>query len=646
MPKTLVQKIVVGVIALAALWLLTSRPWVQPIQTVQGIPDAYSTLTLHPGWTSNTSAKVVEDLAADSAGNIWVATGGGVVRWNPATNVFAHFTTLDGLASNNIHDIAIAPNGDIWLASQGGGLSHFDGKTWRAYTQQSGLPTNWINAVAVTADGDVWLGTSDQGLCRFDGRQCSFYTKAAGLPNNRIDQLAVAPDGTLWAASSVSSKNEEGGVAHFDGQRWHTYPRSSFFNRLIVTPDNVVWAGTLYDGLLRLEGEQWVRYGIKQTRDELNDVWALAAASDGTLWAGRRDTIEVSRDGEQWTVAAYDHDLPVPRLATTLLPMPDGTVWFGTYDDGLYKFSGQPDQLNDSQKWTHLVIPNDLPHHNVRAIDFETNGTAWLATEGGLAKYDGQAWSTHNIDAFRMEQDYWSIAVAPDSTVWVGTRTVGILRINGQSWQIYGPRDGLVGEFYHYAAAITPDGRVWFGSGDGIDFYTNGKWTAIHASDVLDDVQAIALAPDNTLWFGKWRGGVSRLNQSTGMWTTYTTADGLIDGWIHAITVDAHNVVWVGTEHGVSRFDGQQWQNYTVENGLAENDVQAMAVAPDGAIWFGTAHSGVSRFDGKDWTHYTTADGLISNGIHAIRFAPDGAIWFATDGGVSRYCPLDNSNCK
>jgi ligand-binding sensor domain-containing protein len=43
------------------------------------------------------------------------------------------------------------------------------------------------------------------------------------------------------------------------------------------------------------------------------------------------------------------------------------------------------------------------------------------------------------------------------------------------------------------------------------------------------------------------------------------------------------------------RFDGQVWTRYTRADGLVDNRVQAIAVAPDGAVWIGTEH-GVSRY--------------------------------------------------
>ncbi len=39
----------------------------------------------------------------------------------------------------------------------------------------------------------------------------------------------------------------------------------------------------------------------------------------------------------------------------------------------------------------------------------------------------------------------------------------------------------------------------------------------------------------------------------------YTTANGLAANWVLSIVVDAQGNKWIGTENGVSKFDGTNW---------------------------------------------------------------------------------------
>ena len=51
------------------------------------------------------------------------------------------------------------------------------------------------------------------------------------------------------------------------------------------------------------------------------------------------------------------------------------------------------------------------------------------------------------------------------------------------------------------------------------------------------------------------------------------------------------------------RFDGKQWTSYTTADGLAGNIIYSMAQDARGVLWLGTNHS-LSRYDGKSWASY------------------------------------------
>jgi tetratricopeptide (TPR) repeat protein len=160
-------------------------------------------------------------------------------------------------------------------------------------------------------------------------------------------------------------------------------------------------------------------------------------------------------------------------------------------------------------------------------------------------------------------------------------------------------------------------------------------WTIYTTGDGLVDneVLTVAVAADGALWVGT-ESGVSRFDGET--WTTFTEKDGLTGNKVWAIAAVPDGAVWFGTPYGVSHFDGETWTTYTKEDGLVANGVQSIAVAPDGAVWFGTRY-GVSRFDGQTWTTYTEDDGLVNNTVFSIAATPDGVVWFGTYQGVSRF---------
>ena len=120
-------------------------------------------------------------------------------------------------------------------------------------------------------------------------------------------------------------------------------------------------------------------------------------------------------------------------------------------------------------------------------------------------------------------------------------------------------------------------------------------------------------------------------------WTSLTTANGLCDNGVNALTLDGNNL-WIATQSGVSRFDTKagKWQTLTPADGLPDDVVWSVVV--DGAdIWFGTNRGAVKySHDENRWTTYTTDDGLINNIVTSIS-VDEKYIFLATPGGVTMY---------
>ncbi len=186
----------------------------------------------------------VYGLAEGKDGIVWLATEGGLARyaggkwdnWNHAKGQGAPYELVkkDEAFKNDpakvsshharqkqemgLQDINTAYNpnyivslvadrdGTVWAGTWGGGLAHFDGKTFRNYTVSDGLPGNHVFMLHQTAKGDLWIGTNN-GLARRNGEKFEVMTTADGLFSNTVFSMDSASDGSLWVGSF-------GGVAH------------------------------------------------------------------------------------------------------------------------------------------------------------------------------------------------------------------------------------------------------------------------------------------------------------------------------------------------------------------------------------------------------------------------------------------------
>ena len=94
---------------------------------------------------------------------------------------------------------------------------------------------------------------------------------------------------------------------------------------------------------------------------------------------------------------------------------------------------------------------------------------------------------------------------------------------------------------------------------------------------------------------------------------------------------------WAGPPPRTLRFE-----QLSVEHGLAQESVLAIAQDKQGFIWLGT-QAGLTRFDGYRTVTYKSAvsdpRSLADNWVRVLHLDPSGQLWVGTDAGLDRYDP-------
>ena len=89
----------------------------------------------------------------------------------------------------------------------------------------------------------------------------------------------------------------------------------------------------------------------------------------------------------------------------------------------------------------------------------------------------------------------------------------------------------------------------------------------------------------------------------------FTIADGLPQNSINSISQDTKGFFWIGTNGGLSRFDGYGFVNFTQQQGLPRNEILDFLETREGDFWLATA-GGLVKFapDGKAYNHVVTGE--------------------------------------
>jgi PAS domain S-box-containing protein len=130
----------------------------------------------------------------DQSGTLWIATWGGLNKFNRETGNFTqyqhHANNPNSLSYDRILSINEYPAGTLWIGTYGGGLDKFDTatETFTHYTEKDGLPNNSVVGILADDEGNLWLSTG-KGLSKFNPQTETFrnYDVSDGLQGNEFD---------------------------------------------------------------------------------------------------------------------------------------------------------------------------------------------------------------------------------------------------------------------------------------------------------------------------------------------------------------------------------------------------------------------------------------------------------------------------
>jgi signal transduction histidine kinase/ligand-binding sensor domain-containing protein len=106
---------------------------------------------------------------------------------------------------------------------------------------------------------------------------------------------------------------------------------------------------------------------------------------------------------------------------------------------------------------------------------------------------------------------------------------------------------------------------------------------------------------------------------------------------VRAIVQTRDGYIWLGTDGGLVRFNGESFTVFNVQTGsLKDNEVWALQEDGNGGLWIGTYSGGLTLLKNGRFQTFTTADGLPDDVILSLATDQQGNIWIVTPRGLGR----------
>jgi len=135
----------------------------------------------------------------------------------------------------------------------------------------------------------------------------------------------------------------------------------------------------------------------------------------------------------------------------------------------------------------------------------------------------------------------------------------------------------------------------------------------------IDSIVAIA-GDERILWVAT-QSGVFRYDGES--WNSYGAAEGLPAGPFRYLTVSPARTVWLANDKGIFSLSGGRWMISEAEGGFPENGLIKMAFAGERAGW-AISHTDLYFYDGKKWSNRYEVTAGVSPDVEKIinRFVP------------------------
>ena len=334
-----------------------------------------------------------------------------------------------------------------------------------------------------------------------------------------------------------------------------------------------------------------------------------------------------------------------------------------------------------------------LPQNTVAAIAQDREGYLWLATNAGLARFDGVHFRVFGGDDFPSLQSsrFQSLHASRSGEMWIGTRNGGLIRLHGGIVTTYLERDGLPSRNVR-SIREDAEGKLWINTIGGIACCAGGKLQAYAAYRGKAVSEFLLQARDGSMWF---RSGTDVVRfGADGSFATLaggSMVQEAHDGSVWVAFRDQSRLVRyrqeVFSDVPLPAAGARQWAAADLRQGVAmvgdpRQAVLAMATDTDGELllltpaglvravdgrlrppeslplpdnigdvpkvlslmvdregnrWVGTVGRGLFRFRRAPLTAFGKDEGLSDSPFRAVFQDRDGTVWLGGDAGVYRF---------
>ncbi len=333
----------------------------------------------------------------------------------------------------------------------------------------------------------------------------------------------------------------------------------------------------------------------------------------------------------RWTFRTYSSENGLENQnATVMLQDREGFLWVGT-EGGLYRYDGQ--------HFTFMVDTNGASLGEPRSLHQDSQGILWVGTLEGLFRREGTAFVpvTSGVPKGRIE----SIVNGPAGSIWIsGPEGPFVLGEQDRAQPLPGWPGGdcstLLADPQHSVIWLGGVQATSAGIASTVYRWENGQFTPMTwPSKHGERIWALRKDAKDRLW----------ARSSTHLWVLAPGESAFKSrfpqlppsSWPN-LGLDADGSLWIGTNNGLARVDGQEQLTLYQQEILPLRAILVVFFDREGTLWLGAA--GLYRRTGRGLMFlHSTEEGLPCAFIWNIKRDAEKRLWVGTTEGAQWWTP-------
>ena len=551
-----------------------------------------------------------------------------------------------------------------------------DDLLYRTMTMDDGLPSNTVRNIVQDKYGFVWFGT-DNGLCRFDGTTVTPYRIPELGMNQYVSALMVTEQGVIAGTAKgvfCIFFNEQTDIRRLPIEI------STPVTNLSTDKDGHLWIATMGQGVWCVSGDMAQADGLKirhyDFRESGGDVAQVMADNDNQIWTvtnwGPHPVQRLNRLHDRFEVVDLKFDGSYHSLC--MLQTKDGRMWLGSWNNGLLLMhsDGRLEQvLNpaDVRVAQHIHTITERHPGGMQAAESHPGDIIYIGCDDGVICYNTKSGDWYPLPvaddgrAGKMGNRFvYAITSDTEGGLWIGTFYSGVAYVSPvskrfEAFNANGDHDGMTG---NVISRFCEDrqGRIWIASDDGglMCFSpSEGRFLDYPNQKQLSECNAHALCVDshNWLWVGTYSDGVYVMNLASGQLRNYTQSshpNSLDNPSCYAVCEDRQGRMWVATMSGLNLYDAEK-DHFSR---ICETDVLTIDIDEDrqGWLWLSTQGDGLWRYKSETGEtkqyRYNEKDpaSIPANEVNCVFIDESARLWVGTQAGLCYYDQTRDGFCR